>query len=359
MSRSSEKSHRFEVLDGLRGAAAFVVLIFHLVLQKSLTTLPYASLAVDFFYVLSGFVVAFAYEKRLQTEIMTVPGFLFIRLKRLYPLIFLGTLAGIILAIFAAFTKKTISLKEILEAGTFSLLVLPSFAIRRWPTAYPFNMASWSLTFEAFVNIVYGLIARHLSNLRLVALIILSALALIWLIYQNNGISGGNNQSGWAFGLIRVMYPFFIGILLYRFRPKVRLNSAASIVIMLVLCGMLLARWPNYTFTSAFYVFILFPAIVFIGAALHASVQISRFCKFSGTLSYPIYILQAPVLRIGEEALKHFHLSGAHLIAFDLIEGGSVILVAWLGLKFFDEPVQKMLKRQIAPSGALPAAERS
>ncbi len=353
-----EKKERFAVLDGLRGMAAVVVLIFHLIQQRSINALPYAGLSVDFFYVLSGFVVAFAYEKRLQTDKMSIPDFFSVRVKRLYPLIFLGTGVGIAFAILASVVKKTISTKEIFEAGALGLLVLPSFVITRWPTAYPFNMASWSLTFEAFVNIIYGLIAKYLSNLRLIILIVLAALALIWLILENHGVAGGNNQKGWAFGFIRVMFPFFIGVLLYRFRPQARLNSAASMAMLVGLSVMLLADWPNYTVVSASYVLILFPIVVFVGAALQASPQISKFCTFAGALSYPIYILQAPVLRLGEEVLKHYHPSGLHLIAFDMVEGAAVILTAWLGLKFFDEPVQKMLRGRIAPADALPMGQR-
>lgn len=352
------KSERFSVLDGLRGAAALVVLTFHLVQQHSLSALPYAGLAVDFFYVLSGFVVAYAYENRLQDERMTVTSFLEVRVKRLYPLVLLGTLFGIALAVFAAITKHSISLGEIVRAGTLALLLLPSFVIPRWPTAYPFNMASWSLTFEAFVNVVYGLIAKHLSNLRLVILTVASALGILWLVATHRGVVGGNNQAGWALGFVRVMFPFFAGVLIYRHRPQMQLRPAASVAVIVTLSVMLLCAWPEYRFISAAYVLILFPIIVYVGSGLTASPHISRLCTVSGAVSYPIYILQGPVLRIGEEVLKHAHLSGWRLFCFNLAEGGSVIAVAWLGLKFFDEPIQRKLRGRFAVPSFLPLGQR-
>ncbi len=320
--------------------------------------MPYTRLSVDFFYVLSGFVVAYAYEKRLQAEAMDIKTFLLVRTKRLYPLIFLGTGCGIVLAILAALTKKTVSMHEVLEAGALGLLVLPSFVIPRWPTAYPFNMASWSLTFEAFVNVVYGLIAKRLSDRLLVVVIALSSLALVWLAYADHGINGGNNQRNWAFGFVRVIFPFFAGVLVYRFRPSPRHSSAASIALLVGLPALLFADWPGYNFMSVVYVTMLFPAVVFVGSAVQASSRISAFCTFAGALSYPVYILQAPVLRLGDEAGKHVHLSGVRLTAFDVAEAGAVIAVAWLGLRFFDQPIQELLRRRIEPASRLPLSQR-
>ncbi|MDR3526572.1 MAG: acyltransferase [Rhizomicrobium sp.] len=351
------KHNRFAVLDGLRGIAALIVLIFHLVQQHSLALLPYAWLAVDFFYVLSGFVVAFAYEQRLRTGEVSIAGFFRVRVIRLYPLILLGTAAGIAFAFVAVFAKKTISMAECLEAGTLGLLLLPSFVIPRWATAYPFNMASWSLTFEVFVNVVYGLIAKNLTNGRLLFLTLVSAIGLIWLVSVNQGIGGGNLQDGWAFGFIRVMFPFFAGVLIYRNRPQVRRNSLASVGLMAGLAVMLFASWPAFMVVSALYVLVLFPAIVFVGSALSVAPRISSFCTFVGAISYPLYILQGPVLRVGDEMLKHLHLDGWRVFAFGAIEGGVVIAVAWLGLKFFDEPVQRML-RGLSTTSALPLGQR-
>jgi peptidoglycan/LPS O-acetylase OafA/YrhL len=349
---------RFAILDGLRGIAALVVLVFHLTQQKTLAALPYAGLAVDFFYVLSGFVVAFAYEHRIATSEMSIGSFIAVRLKRLYPLILLGTSAGIGLAAVAAATKRTISPHEIVGAGVLGLLLLPSFVIPRWPTAYPFNMASWSLTFELFVNIVFAAIARWLSGRVLAIILLLSAVALVWLAYMRGGVNGGNDQDGWSYGSIRVMFPFFAGVYIYRVRPKMRTNSGAALLVLACLCAILLNRFGAYRAWSLAYVLVAFPAIVFIGSAVSSSPVINTSCSFLGALSYPVYILQGPVLRIGEEVLRHKTVSGIHFIVFACVEGFAVIVVGWLGLKLFDEPIQRKLKGKFAPPSSLRLAQR-
>src|SRR5579864_4395262 len=87
-------SHHFPLLDGLRGIAALAVLSLHIVqLMDAPVLLPHAHLSVDFFFILSGFVVANAYEKKLLHS-MTFTRFVKIRLVRLYPMIFAGGLLG-------------------------------------------------------------------------------------------------------------------------------------------------------------------------------------------------------------------------------------------------------------------------
>ncbi len=216
------KATRFIVLDGLRGVAALVVLFYHLVQQHDLTAtaFPFANLAVDFFYMLSGFVVAFAYEQRLQSGAMGFLSFAKVRIVRLYPLILLATSAGIALGFLAAAVKHDVTFQQIVLAGTLALLMLPSYVFPQWDTAYPFNMASWSLTFELFVNALYCAIAPRLTNRRLIQLTACSAVVLAWVALMNHGVSGGYSQKNFAYGFGRVLFPFFAGVLLYRIQTS-------------------------------------------------------------------------------------------------------------------------------------------
>ena len=98
---SSERQH-FATLDGLRGIAAIVVVIFHDLSPFDLDSLiPHAPLAVDFFFCLSGFVVAYAYEKRLLGT-MSFADFVAVRIIRLYPLILAGLLLGAVVFVLRA-----------------------------------------------------------------------------------------------------------------------------------------------------------------------------------------------------------------------------------------------------------------
>lgn len=86
------KQH-FEILDGLRGIAAVAVVIFHFmefaVPDYSKSFIAHAYLAVDFFFCLSGFVIAYAYDNKVQK--LGALQFLKLRLIRLHPLVIIGS----------------------------------------------------------------------------------------------------------------------------------------------------------------------------------------------------------------------------------------------------------------------------
>lgn len=340
------KSNRFAVLDGLRGVAALVVLTFHLVQQHDLTALPLAGLAVDFFYLLSGFVVAFAYEPRMQSGTMSLGSFVRVRITRLYPLILLGTAMGIALALLAVAVKHSVTYQQVALSGTLALLLLPSYVFPQWETAYPFNMASWSLTFELFVNAAYGVIVTSLTSRRLIIVTACGAVVLAWVAFMNHGIAGGNNQSNFAYGFGRVVFPFFAGVLLYRYRPSQHLGAWTGIGLILGLAALLLVPLHISSLFSLLYVLLLFPAIIAVGAAVEPGRRLTRACGFAAELSYPIYILQGPVLRIGEELLKHWHFGPLGCWLFGISEAGIVAVIAYLALKFYDKPLQRYFKGQ-------------
>ncbi|WP_275426822.1 acyltransferase [Paraburkholderia sp. C35] len=329
----------------MRGVAALVVLVFHLVQQHTLTELPYAGLAVDFFYVLSGFVVAYAYERKILSDQMQPREFIEARIKRLYPLIFLSTSIGILTALLAVIFKDSISMLQLLKVSALGLLILPSFIFPQWLTAYPLNMASWSLTFEAFVNLVYIAIVRKLSSRTLILMLTLSWLALVGLVVHAHGIAGGNNQPGWSLGFVRVMFPFFAGVALYRFRPQPKEKPITGIVLLLVLPAILLLNVPHYAICSLIYVSIIFPAIVYAGSGITIAPEMNAFLSQLGLLSYPVYIMQGPILRIGEEFMRHMH-SNTIMWLFSAFEFCAVIVVSWIASKYFDEPVQRLLRGQ-------------
>jgi peptidoglycan/LPS O-acetylase OafA/YrhL len=338
------KTSRFVVLDGLRGIAALAVLILHIAQQRDVALFPLAGLAVDFFYMLSGFVLAFAYEDRIRTRAMSWAGFARVRVTRLYPLVLLSTLAGIALAVLAAAVKHTITYGQIAQSGILGLLLLPSYVFPQWDTAYPFNMATWSLFFEFFVNAVYAVIVARLTTRRLAGVTLLSAAVLVWVAVENGGISGGNNQANFGFGFGRVMFPFFAGVLLYRFRPAPSHAPLTALVAGLVLAVLLLQPGPWSAAMTLVYVCLLFPAIILIAAGSGVGSGLARGCELLGALSYPLYITEAPVLRIGTELLRGRELGEAAISAFGLAEAAAALLVAWLAMRFFDEPVQRWFR---------------
>ena len=174
---------RYEILDGLRGVAALMVVIFHCfetyIPVFGTQIVNHGYLAVDFFFVLSGFVIGYAYDDRWDK--MTTWGFFKRRLTRLHPMVIAGTLIGAALFFFAgaAFpeTLKTPFWKFAL-CLVMGLLILPcpnSPDIRGWGELNSFNGPQWTLTFEYIGNILYAFVLRRLPKIALAILCVVCA----------------------------------------------------------------------------------------------------------------------------------------------------------------------------------------
>ncbi|MCB8876461.1 acyltransferase family protein [Acidisoma silvae] len=348
MQVTTTRKHQFAVLDGLRGFGALTVLVFHLIQQHIVGILPFAGLAVDFFYMLSGFVMAFAYEHKLRSGAMDFKSFAGIRILRLYPLLFVGTMAGIVLGLLAAHVKHDVTYTQIAISGALGLVLLPSYVFPQWGTAFPFNMAQWSLTFEIFANAVFAAIAPKLTTRVLLGTLAVTALLLIASALVHGDIYGGYDKDNFIYGFTRVLFPFFAGVLVFRFRrsPRHAPWLAAGLIIALI-AFLMLPPWHAGLFTLP-YVILLFPAIIFLGAAAEVGPRVSAFFRFLGVLSYPLYILQSPILRIGEEVLKrkHFGLGGS--IAFGLAEAAAALVISYLALTYYDVPLRRFIRARAA-----------
>jgi peptidoglycan/LPS O-acetylase OafA/YrhL len=337
------KNSHFAVLDGLRGVAALVVLVLHLGQQCNNPGPSCAHLVVDFFFILSGFVIAFAYEEQLTSGKLRLQAFARIRLVRLYPLFLIGALGSIAISAFNFLTKGTATPTELLIAAFSNLLFLPTIAIASDASAYPFNTPSWSLAFELFINAVYAIIARWLTTSRLIAILLLSALAAIWLAEASGTTDGGHDKVTVSFGFVRVCYPFFAGVLLYRFRPERSHKPLLATLLLVGLFLVLLGNWPHPILSSLFLVLVGFPLLIWLASACNVSGRLAVMCALLGDLSYPVYVLQSFVLRIGETVMRNRILSNAQIQAFVAAEALAVIAFSWLALRYFDIPVRQFL----------------
>jgi peptidoglycan/LPS O-acetylase OafA/YrhL len=339
--------HRFVFLDGLRGMAAICVLVFHIVQQQSLTALPNAGLAVDFFYVLSGFVIAFAYDQRIRDGSLSLRQFGLARLRRLYPLLALATLLGFVIFLGGVFIKHTVTLRDALFALVLALMLLPSYVFPQWATAFPLNMAAWSLAFEAYVNIIYATIAKRLSNNILSGLVALGAALEIANAVRLGGISGGNDQGNFVLGFARVIYPFFCLILICRLPRRQELPRFIGYILAISLPIVLLAEPTQNQYYGMFLVLFYFPALVYFGSVVEVNATQATVLRWLGEISYPVYILQAPVIRLGAEILRHVKLSYIAVVSFSVAEILLSLAVAQAAVRYFDRPVQEYLKKRV------------
>jgi len=366
---AGSKPH-FMLLDGLRGVAALMVMCYHIF--EAFATSPFDQgfnhgyLAVDFFFVLSGFVVGYAYDDRRDT--MSACQFLRRRLIRLHPMIVIGAVFGLIAYILQGCVKwdgSAVSVSSILLSFFCALLLIPaapgaSYDVRGNTEMYPLNGPSWSLFFEYIGNIFYAIFLRRLSTPLLAVVVALSGVGLAWAALGN--LSGfGHIGMGWSLadgnflgGLLRMTFAFSAGLLMTRvFRPvRVRspflLCSLALVAILSVpYVGGPDRMWMNGLY-DIFCVACVFPFLVWIGAsgAVGEATRPSFVCRFLGDISYPVYAIHYPLMYLFYAWVWNNGYSFADVWPMALaVIAGSVVL-AWLSMRFYDMPVRRWLNRR-------------
>jgi len=362
----STKPH-YLILDGLRGVAAIIVVTFHLTEPLGTGHLDilvnHGYLAVDFFFLLSGFVIGYAYDDRWPK--MTVGTFFKRRLERLQPMVILGMTMG---AIGFYYTDSaiwplihTVPLWKMLLVMFIGYTVLPvplSLDIRGWEEMHPLNSVGWSLFFEYIANILYALFIRKFSKKALSILVVLAAIALAHMAITspNGDVSGGwtLNTEQVYIGFVRTMYPFFAGLLLSRIFKPTRIKNAFLWCSLLVIITLYMPRiggadhlWMNGLYES-FCIIIVFPLIVYLGASgvVHGRVE-HKVCKFLGDISYPLYLVHYPLVYFYVAWIsnnKGVTFVDALPYALMILFGG--IILAYASLKWYDEPVRKWLRKK-------------
>lgn len=250
-----ESKPRYEILDGLRGVAAMLVVAFHLfeTYFHMATNQPinHGYLAVDFFFVLSGFVIGYAYDNRWDK--MSTWSFFKRRLIRLHPMLIFGSFFGAIMFYFGSCGEFPLInetpwwMVVLVMLWCFTLIPLPNtMDIRGWAETNPLNGPAWTLQWEYFANILYALVFRRLSKMALgICVAVFAAMTII--LCLNIDVTGFLEERSWAsytvvggwsttpdqlqVGLTRLLYPFFCGLLVSRLMNSgsQMLNSQFSI----------------------------------------------------------------------------------------------------------------------------------
>ena len=355
----------YPILDGLRGVAAIMVVSFHLFEAHATSKLDqiinHGYLAVDFFFLLSGFVVSYAYDDRWKT--MSIGSFFKRRLVRLQPMVIMGSIIGAICFYFQ--TSGLWPMIQNVPVGKMlivmligcTLLPLPiSMDIRGWNEMHPLNGPGWSLFFEYIANIFYALFVKNFSKKVLSIVVILSGSALIHLALTQGDVIGGWSLGATQLhiGFARMMYPFFAGLLLNRIGKLVSIKSAFLWCSLLIFIVLALPRfggkdqlWMNGLYESISIIFI-FPLIVFLGASGEVIGKYSnRICKFLGDISYPIYITHYPLIYIYTAWVYNKKVSLQDGYPIGILVLIAAISIAYACLKLYDEPVRLWLKKKL------------
>ncbi|HEV7689713.1 MAG TPA: acyltransferase [Hyphomonadaceae bacterium] len=355
---------RFLVLDGLRGIAAFAVILDHVASTTLRSWFPGRYLAVDFFFVLSGFVLAHAYGQRLREGRLSTGAFLKVRLIRLYPLYLLGLAIALIppLVIFLKGWGGNPVAETLVVAGT-GLLFLPMPPVFTWTYGllYPLNGPAWSLFFEMIANVVYAAIARFLSPRVFAVMLPILGLATAFTVMRHTDVEG----PGWLWphfdaGLARVLFDFFAGVAIYRLREHLLAKGKGFPAIPAWLgVALLLAIfavpatgiWRQAFDTLA--AIVLMPLLVTLVSGAKVNGRLAVLCGFLGTLSYGVYVLHVPLMGLTAMALDliHIHLPYGFVMVLlvALIAGCAAALANYV----YDAPVRRWLTKALSSPAKL------
>lgn len=373
---------RYEILDGLRGVAAVLVVMYHLFETyfegSPSQPINHGYLAVDFFFVLSGFVIGYAYDDRWDR--MSTWNFFKRRLVRLHPMVMFGTFIGAIFFYFQASDKfpiiSEVSPWLVLAVMLWGFTMIPmgkGMDIRGWGETNPLNGSIWSLQWEYIANILYALFIRRMCKVALAVCVAVFAImtVILCLDIDITGYLALRESScytvvgGWALtpdqlqiGITRLLYPFFCGLLLSRMGWLIKLKGgfwwcSLMVVVVLGMPWMGLdttgdGRWTNGLY-EAVCILICFPLIVSIGAG--SSVKGSKSEKinrFLGEISYPLYVTHWPLI-CTQMAWVTSHPDatlGQHIFV-SVCTFITAIMVAYGAYKLYDVPVREWLKTKL------------
>ena len=379
-SYADTKPH-YNILDGLRGAAALMVVWYHVFEGYAfaegtngveggglINVFNHGYMAVDFFFMLSGFVISYAYDDRWTK--MSMGDFFKRRLVRLHPMIVMGAVIGLTTFLLGGGVKWDGSVTPM--SGVALAFFLTCLFIPAWPGAahevrgngemFPLNGPSWSLFFEYIGNICYALFIRRLSTKALSWLVAVLGVVYIWFSVGN--VSGYESIGvGWTVGdsvnifggFLRMMFPFSLGMLLARNFKPVRVRGIFWLAIVLLFALFSVPFFPSVGGICVNGIFemccimLIFPVIVWLGASGVTTDKASTgVCKFLGDLSYPLYIVHYPVMYLFYAWLiKNQLYTVADTWQVVLLVFAVNITLAVVALKLYDEPVRRWLAAKL------------
>lgn len=301
---------RFDGLDGLRGIAALCVLWYHITddvwfaTESGFSGLFHGYLAVDFFFILSGFVMGYAYDTRWKQPIspaspvgplssppLTLWSFIRRRLIRLHPMVVAGVLLSLVIFLaqgHMAWDRSVVGMGTILGATLLSLFLLPvppSLDVRGYQELFPLNGPHWSLFFEYLGSLMYALFIRRMKAWVLAIAVVFFGMTLFW---AGNTMGDGSIAFGWSsephqilLGFLRMAFGYSLGMLLSRASRRIKMRGHTTTVFCLLSLFMVaslgVGQLEKYNVCFEMLMLILvFPAVVLIMATLSGSKSSSQ-----------------------------------------------------------------------------------
>lgn len=371
-----ERKH-IVTIEGLRGLSALIVLALHCATELGYDALlPHGALSVDFFFIISGFVVAHAYEFNIKSG-WPLWYFVRIRLIRLYPMILFGLILGVFVYLAKEFgSHVAVPWGRVVLNILLSVALIPSPIIfdESWEFIFPFNGVTWSLFFEILINTIYAMIIVKISTRTIVFISIVGAVFVIIQCYYlgsisggmnfdyaNSNISGNNNRLYFdydsslfgkiplpaflVFGTGRAIFPFFIGVLLNRidgyFQKLQKISTFFPVVLLITVFFCHTSKYI-WIYESASVIFLL-PSVLILAINTKDDIKFVKLYSWLGKMSYPLYLVHYPIVRTFGHYQRSLDLHGARLLGTVILEVVICVTVAHIVTVLYDEPVREWL----------------
>jgi len=339
------KAHHYLFLDGLRGVAAILVMQRHAAERFGGYVFGSSYLAVDFFFVLSGFVIAHAYGEKLATD-MSFVSFMERRIVRLYPVFLIGIVVMVLARLPYIENHHLAMLPELMATTAFNLLYLPA------PAMFAFNGPFlvgpfWSLSSEMFANIIYAPLAKLRSApVAMIAATIFGLIAVVATAGRWGSLDVGFDYANLAGGLARVMFSFFAGVLICRFREKVpevggRLCAGACVVLLALVLMPTIEKEYRMGYDLVV-TLLLFPVIVALGSRVAVTGVVKSASVLLGEISYPVYAIHLPIaVAMVTVCPSIASMDGSAETDFLVIAFmAAICIIAWLLVRYIDVPIR-------------------
>jgi len=285
---------RLVLLDGVRGLAALIVMIYHLGnFHPFFDPFSRGYLFVDFFFMLSGFVLCLAMEPRFARG-MTTRAFMRKRIIRLWPTIALGACIG------AMVTGLAEGWTQVPALLALALLLVPLMWGENY--AFPLNGPQWSLLLEVIGNLVHGLVLRRCSLAVLVGICLASAVLLAMVTFTLAPQMAGPRAANWYLALPRLFFAYTAGIAFGRLWQRGTLRVAVDwrlAVLLLVLMPPSVSLMPvSFAAADVIGMVVLIPVLFWLAACSTAPARHEAWLGWLGSISFPLYAFHLPVLTL-------------------------------------------------------------
>lgn len=340
------RPQRLVTLDAMRGIAAVCVLLFHMKLAYFDTPLMDSGyLAVDFFFLLSGYVLAATYDRKLLAG-MTFGRFAAVRVIRVYPLYVIG-FAIALLRFVGQFVAGRL---DEMDTSTRAISMVLEFALIPSPvrsSMFMMNEPAWSLFFELLVNAFYAMFLVHAGPRALALLAVLFAEMLVATALQHGSLGVGWTWVTFHSGIARVGFSFVVGMLMARALIRAPEESHWALVPMVILLAVLVVPVPAGLARISFdliFVLVLGPVLLWFGATSNPVGSLRPIGQTLGDISYPMYIVHFPLIWVCGYAAKVLGLAVAVWVPAAVL---AIAGLAWALNRFWDVPVRGWLSKRM------------